>query len=258
MILLKKLINYGVFALFALISFYVTEKTAVLFRNQDPLMTSIKAYKESNDIEPVDATIIDDYIIPGLAGEVTNEVKSLIKMRENNLFNELLIVTEEVMPDISLADNLDKIIIRGNSKKKMISLVLESDKLLKYFVDNNIEVSLLVDNNNIDSINYGELINNDYVNYKEVEKKLNNLNKNNNLCIVNKNIEEYCRKNDKYLVEINKTFDNTNFIEIKNNLESGDIILVSDSTSYEYLDLLINYINSKNLKVVFLSKLIME
>ena len=69
MILLKKLINYGVFALFALISFYVTEKTAVLFRNQDPLMTSIKAYKESNDIEPVDATIIDDYIIPGLAGE---------------------------------------------------------------------------------------------------------------------------------------------------------------------------------------------
>ena len=48
------------------------------------------------------------------------------------------------------------------------------------------------------------------------------------------------------------------YIEVKNNLESGDIILISDNTSYEYINLLIKYINSKNLKIVFLSKLIAE
>ena len=102
------------------------------------------------------------------------------------------------------------------------------------------------------------MINNDYLNYKDVEKKLNNAKRNNNLCIINNNIEDICRKNNKYLVEVNKMLDNTNYIEVKNNLESGDIILVNDNTSYEYINLLIKYINSKNLKIVFLSKLIAE
>ena len=255
---MKKLINYCIFALFTLISFYVTEKTAVLLRNQDPLMENIKTYKESYDISPVNATIVDNYIIPGVSGQEIDEVKSLIKMRENNLFNELLIVTNQVMPEISLVDNLDKIIVKGNSKKKMVSIILESDRLINYFKDNKIEVSVLVDNNNFESVKYGELINNDYLNYKDVEKKLNNAKRNNNLCIINNNIEDICRKNNKYLVQVNKMLDNTNYIEVKNNLESGDIILVSDNTSYEYINLLIKYINSKNLKIVFLSKLIAE
>ena len=241
-----------------LISFYTTEKTAIFIRNKDPLLKDIKAASLSYNVLPIDAVIVDNYIIPGLVGKKIDEIKSLINMRENNTYNELFLVMADVYPNISLKDNMDKIIIQGNEKKKMVSFVLMSNKFINYFKDNNILVSVLVDNNSYSTTLYGELINNDYINFKNVEKYLDNKKINTNICVINKNNEQLCRKNSKYLVSISKVLDNSNYIDIKNNLKSGDIILISDNTSIDYIDLLIHYINSKSLKIEKLSTLIME
>ncbi len=255
---MKKVIRYFLFAIFVLISFYATEKTAIFIRNQDPLLNEIKEASNLYNVSPIDALIIDNYIIPGLVGKKIDEIKSLINMRENNTFNELFLVMDDVYPDISLQENMDKIIIKGNEKKKMVSIVLNSNKFIDYFKSKNISVSVLVNNESYNTISYGELINNDFINYKEIEKYLDSKKINSNICIVNNNNEDICRKNNKYLVSISKVLDNSNYIDIKNNLESGDIILISDNTSIDYIDLLIHYINSKSLKIEKLSTLIME
>lgn len=49
-------------------------------------------------------------------GSVVDELKSLSKMKEQDVFNNLYLVSQPIKPDISLSDNLDKIIIKGNSK----------------------------------------------------------------------------------------------------------------------------------------------
>ena len=49
-------------------------------------------------------------------------------MEDFNAFNENFLKFNDITPEISLEDNKDKIIIKGNSKKRSVSLILEQDK----------------------------------------------------------------------------------------------------------------------------------
>lgn len=257
---MKKYGKYILFSLLVLLSFYTTNKTANLVRNQDPILKEIRNISLEKKEDFVNAVIQDDYIIPGMYGSVVDELKSLSKMKEQDVFNNLYLVSQPIKPDISLSDNLDKIIIKGNSKKQQVSFVIDensSKKIKDYLVKNSIKASLLITKDNFSKDSYFEQINNDFKNYKELDKTLKKNKINTNICILDNNNSnlKFCKSKKKYLVKPGMFLDNTNIIEIKTKLDSGSIIYIKDAT---YLDCLVEYIKSKDLKIVPLSQLISE
>lgn len=260
MIILKKYGKYILFSLLVLLSFYTTNKTANLVRNQDPILKEIRNISLEKKEDFVNAVIEDDYIIPGMYGSVVDELKSLSKMKEQDVFNNLYLVSQPIKPDISLSDNLDKIIIKGNSKKQQVSFVIDensSKKIKDYLVKNSIKASLLITKDNFSKDSYFEQINNDFKNYKELDKTLKKNKINTNICVLDNNNSnlKFCKSKKKYLVKPGMFLDNANIIEIKTKLDSGSIIYIKDAT---YLDCLVEYIKSKDLKIVPLSQLISE
>lgn len=257
---MKKYGKYILFSLLVLLSFYTTNKTANLVRNQDPILKEIRNISLEKKEDFVNAVIEDDYIIPGMYGSVVDELKSLSKMKEQDVFNNLYLVSQPIKPDISLSDNLDKIIIKGNSKKQQVSFVIDensSKKIKDYLVKNSIKASLLITKDNFSKDSYFEQINNDFKNYKELDKTLKKNKINTNICVLDNNNSnlKFCKSKKKYLVKPGMFLDNANIIEIKPKLDSGSIIYIKDAT---YLDCLVEYIKSKDLKIVPLSQLISE
>lgn len=257
---MKKYGKYILFSLLVLLSFYTTNKTANLVRNQDPILKEIRNISLEKKEDFVNAVIEDDYIIPGMYGSIIDELKSLAKMKEQDVFNNLYLVSQPIKPDISLSDNLDKIIIKGNSKKQQVSFVIDensSKKIKDYLVKNSIKASLLIAKDNFSKDSYFEQINNDFKNYKELDKTLKKNKINTNICVLDNNNSnlKFCKSKKKYLVKPGMFLDNANIIEIKTKLDSGSIIYIKDAT---YLDCLVEYIKSKDLKIVPLSQLISE
>ena len=256
---LMKYIKYIFIVIIILVSFYVTEQSALFLRSKDPIMQTIKEYSKDYNTDSVDAIIDDNYITPGLYGKRVNEIKSLMKMKSLKTFNSIFLKTDFIKPNISIEDNKDKIINKGNEKKNSISLVLESDisNIISYLNNEKIDVSILVNNASINNTEF-EQINNDFDNYDKVEKILNKSKTNTNICLLNRNNKNYCIRHKKYLVEPTYILTSSNLVMIKNNITSGSIILVKDNVSIDDLSYLINYIRSKNLKIVKLSELISE
>lgn len=257
---MKKYGKYILFSILILLSFYTTNKTANLVRNQDPILKEIRNISLEKKEDFVNAVIEDDYIIPGMYGSIIDELKSLAKMKEQDVFNNLYLVSQPIKPDISLSDNLDKIIIKGNSKKQQVSFVIDensSKKIKDYLVKNSIKASLLITKDNFSKDSYFEQINNDFKNYKELDKTLKKNKINTNICVLDNNNSnlKFCKSKKKYLVKPGMFLDNANIIEIKTKLDSGSIIYIKDAT---YLDCLVEYIKSKDLKIVPLSQLISE
>ena len=257
---MKKYRKYILFSILVLLSFYTTNKTANLVRNQDPILKEIRNISLEKKEDFVNAVIEDDYIIPGMYGSIIDELKSLAKMKEQDVFNNLYLVSQPIKPDISLSDNLDKIIIKGNSKKQQVSFVIDensSKKIKDYLVKNSIKASLLITKDNFSKDSYFEQINNDFKNYKELDKTLKKNKINTNICVLDNNNSnlKFCKSKKKYLVKPGMFLDNANIIEIKTKLDSGSIIYIKDAT---YLDCLVEYIKSKDLKIVPLSQLISE
>lgn len=257
---MKKYGKYILFSILVLLSFYTTNKTANLVRNQDPILKEIRNISLEKKEDFVNAVIEDNYIIPGMYGSIIDELKSLAKMKEQDVFNNLYLVSQPIKPDISLSDNLDKIIIKGNSKKQQISFVIDensSKKIKDYLVKNSIKASLLITKDNFSKDSYFEQINNDFKNYKELDKTLKKNKINTNICVLDNNNSnlKFCKSKKKYLVKPGMFLDNANIIEIKTKLDSGSIIYIKDAT---YLDCLVEYIKSKDLKIVPLSQLISE
>ena len=242
------------------LSFYFTEKTAILMRSKDPIMQGIMDYAKDNNYEPVNAIINDNYIVPGLIGKRIDEVKSLMHMKAIGVFNKTFLVTSDVYPNVSIENNKDKIINKGNPKKEAVSFIIENDNTnsLTYFITSNIPASLLVDTKSYNKNPYFEQINNDFNNYNELDKKLNKDKINTNICVINRNNKELCTKKKKYLVEPSYILNNTNIVMIKNKVTSGDIILIKNNVIIDDISLLYNYLKSKNINVIKLSKLISE
>ena len=251
---MKKIFSYlGLFS-FMIFSFYFTEKIALLAQNKDPLLAEIRTYS-ANKTSYVNAVIKDETIIPGLNGRELDEIKSLMNMKKAGSFSESFLVYKSILPEISLKDNLDKTIIKGNPNKQAISLVLEYNKdLIKYLTNNNIPFSVLTTLENYSENNKYEMINYENEdNYKALDKLLDKTNSNTNICLK----DSYC-SNYKYLVKEGFSLSKNNLINVKNNLTSGDIIKVRTNTRVEDLAILIQQIHSKNLSIFPLSKLISE
>jgi len=129
-----------------LFSFYYTEKIALLMRQKDPIYETIEDVVSTSNTNYVNAIIDDKTIIPGMNGLAVNVDKSFQKMKSFGAFNKYYLIFDQVKPEISLEDHKDKMITNGNSKKRMVSFILEeNENIAKYLKENNIEVLTIKD-----------------------------------------------------------------------------------------------------------------
>lgn len=216
---------------------------------------------ESNNMyeQPVNSEIIDDiYIIPGLNGRKVNIDSSYFNMHKDNIYDSEKYVFNFIKPEVSLEDNKDKIIIRGNKRNNVISLIFESfNNTSKYMKQNSYEVNVLISDEKYDL--YYELINNsnNKETYNNIDSFLDKHHINKNICILkNDKVPSLCT--NKYLVKPSLTINHSNINTTKNKISSGEIILIKDSTTIEDINLILKEIKYHELSIKYLSSLIKE
>ncbi len=251
--------NMGIVAI-AIFSFYYTEKIANLTLEKNEIYQSITKNASNYEEAYVNAQINDSYIVPGLTGRKVNAKNSYYNMKDLNVFNSYYLIYDTSYPEVTLDNNKDKIINRGNKLKQSISFVLEYDQnIINFFKENNLDASILVTNETFNKKESLEQINNEVEDkFNSLDTLINKYSKNSNICYINSSNESICRKNKKYLVKSSKVLNNSTFIDIKNNIESGDIYYINKNTDTKNIKLIINSILYKDLDIVRLSKLLSE
>lgn len=265
-----------------LLSFIYTEKVVKEARNNDPLMKSVMKYKKENDIKEVEPTIYNDELILGVSGLLVNEKKSYKNMKKDDTFDSKKISYKKSYPKISITNNYNYFITKGNNKNNYVSIIFKVDssnnldELLSLASKNSINLNFFVDGswleknidyafkiNNIDSEIYNLGYNKVYS--KNMIKVTNNLIesitlKKVNLCLnetKNNKYKKICKENK--MVSITPLIKDSLVSSIKNNLEKGQMILYDLNTfDTSKFNLLINTISSRGYKIVGLSKLLDE
>ena len=256
-------------------TFIYTEKIISISIDQDEIMIKLKEIKENYKTEPIDATIIDDTIIPGNTGKYININTSYKQMKKIGYFEESLISYETIYPNTSIYNNYNKYIINGNPSNKEVSLIYiisnnkTIDNILNTIENKDTTISFFIDssflNNNIDIIN--KLKNYEIYNYgtKWIYTK-------DNLLIANNIINNKSNNNSIYCLFLNKNIDSLNncasikmlsiipsitgnYNDIKNNLTNGSIILINNT---QELSNIIDYIKNKGYTITSLSNIIKE
>ena len=275
MVINMKLVKYiGILCLICMTFFY-TEKVIEISINQDDIMIKIKDEEKYNNINPSNAIIKDDTIIPGSTGKSIDTNKSYKAMKKIGYYEPSLLVYNKVYPEISIYNNYNKYIISGNTNKKNISLIYiinnnnTIDNILSTIAVHNVKLNFFIDssylNNNINIIN--KLKDNEIYNYGKmgIYTKDNLIITNNIINNKSNNKSIYCLflnrdetslnncANNKMLSLIPAT--NINYLNIKNNLENGKIILIDNTKE---LNGIIEYIKNKGYSIVPLSELIIE
>lgn len=263
-------------------SFFYTDKVIEVIREEDEIMIKIKSEKENYFTKPIDATIVDNTIIPGLNGREVNVESSYKKMKEQGIYNQNFLVYNELDPKIRLENNQDKYIVLGNPKKQMVSLLfiidndrdldkidnilMQKETIANFFID----YSYLIKN----STKIKEKSNHEIYSYGNKGKYLpdtllfsNNLisriSNNNAIYCLSKNesneILELCNKNNLYTIKPNILATKNPYTTVKANLTSGSIILLNNSSkTLKELPLIIDYIKGKGYQIQGLSNLLSE
>lgn len=256
-------------------TFIYTEKIIDVSTNQDEIMIKLKEIEDTYKTDPINAKINGDTIIPGNVGKYIDINNSYKEMKKIGYFEESLIKYEDIYPDISINNNYNKYIIKGNTYNKNISLIyiINNDKTLNTITNilknKNVPLSFFIDStylyNNIDIINklnnyeiyhYGNngkytkdniIITNNIINNKSNNKSI--------YCLfLEKDITSLDNCKDNKMFSIIPTIQGT-FNDIKNNIENGSIILIKNTKE---LSNIINYIKSKGYTIETLSKTITE
>ena len=267
---MKLLKIIGLFTLF-MITFIYTEKVINISLDQDEIMIKIKECTDYN-IKPINATIQEDTIIPGSIGKNINNELSYKAMKKIGYFEPSLLVYENIYPEISIYNNYNKYIIKGNTNNKSVSLlyILNTnntiDNLKQITKKYNIKINIFIDsnylNNNIEVID--KLKNNEIYNYGNngIYTKDNLIITNNIINNKSNNKSIYCLFKEKNENSLNncaniKMFSiitkDINYFNI--NLENGNIFLINNT---QELNKIIEYIISKGFNIVPLSELIYE
>ena len=261
----------GLFCLFTF-TFFCTEKVINVSIEQDEIMIKIKEYENTN-INPTNAIIKDNTIIPGNIGKYIDTDTSYKKMKQLGYFEPSLLIYKNIYPEISIYNNYNKYIIKGNTKNKSISLIYifnnnTIENILTIKEKYNIKINIFIDsnylNNNIPIID--KIKNNEIYNYGS-----NGIYTKDNLIIANNIINNKSNNKSIYCLfkeENNNSLNNcantkmlsllvntSNFYNIKNNLDNGNIFLIDNT---QELPKTIEYIISKGYNIVPLSELIIE
>lgn len=256
-------------------TFFYTEKIITVTIEQDDIMIKLKEIEKEYKIEPINAIIKDDTIIPGNIGSYIDTETSYKQMKKIGYFENSLISYKSIYPEISIYNNYNKYIINGNPYNKNISLIYilnnnkTIDNILNTINNKNIPITFFIDssflNNNIDIIskiknyeiyNYGNNGNYTKDNLIITNNIINNKSNNNSLyCLflIKNNTSLNNCSNNKMLSIIPSITNNYN--DIKNNIQNGSIILINNT---QELPNVIDYIKSKGYQILPLSKVVKE
>lgn len=263
-------------------SFFVTEKTATVVSDMDEIMIEIKANYKDYRTNSIDAIIEDNTIIPGICAKDVNINKSYKNMKLSGYYSDKLYIYDYTKPKISLSDNIDKYIIKGNSSKRMVSLIFKVDAsddindILNIVNNYNINVTFFIDanwfsNNNEliqELINEGHnigILTTDYTdsNFEWMDmviKKINN--QKNSFCYSieeNEGNLEACKLKHNYTIRPIEISDKTPLVDIKKNLNAGSILSLDiNSQIRKELSTIIIYIKSKGFSIENLENHLLE
>ncbi len=265
-------------------SFIYTEKTVTVVKEFDDIMIQIKKKNETYKKEAIDAVINDNTIIPGISGSEIDIDKSYSKMKRYGKYNDNLLEYRTILPNISINQNMNKYIIKGNKEKNMVSLlfVIESndsvDKILDTLNKKNIEATFFLDgswvekNNEllVEIVNEGYEIGNLGYNYSYTNSSFywldNKLKKVSGKSIgycyhetLNNDALVLCSANKNYSIKPSLVVTSNPTNTIKNNLVAGDLIAikVSDDVISE-LPVILDFICSKGFKITKLENHLKE
>lgn len=279
----KCLSALGMFVLVCF-SFFFTEKTVTVVKDQDSIMVRIKEASSEYVMIREDAVIEGDTIIPGIASKVIDEESSYLRMKRYGSYNPSLLVYKDVMPEISLYKHYNKYVISGNPMKNMVSLIFiveENDDITKvlkildekkvkgtFFLDgywfekNNDMVNTLIHaGHTVGNYSYGkDYTNSSFVWMDTIIKKVGN--QKNSYCY---NVEddrealEICSRNKDYTIRPSIIIKEQPMIEMKKGLDSGSLISmeVEDKVIME-LYLMIDFIHGKGYTLVSLEEHLKE
>ena len=253
---LKIFKKVGIIAI-VLFSFYYTEEIANFVLHSNPLYKEIDNKKESYEILSVAAKIDGDYIIPGLNGVGVNVKDSYYNMKSLEVFNEYYLKYMNTYPEVSIIQNKDKIINKGNPNKNSVSLVLEYDENIIEALKNN-HFSVLVSFDQFDKNANYECINNEVSNFDKLENLINKYKNNTGICVLSNGNERVCRDKKMFLVKPEKILSDSTILSLKDTVESGDIILIKKNTKVSNVLLLLKSIKYKDYKINYLSEHISE
>ena len=255
--MIKKLMKISSILLLSIFSFYYTEKSIEIVRNQDPIMKKIKNTDDKYNISAVNAKIEGNTIIPGKTGKTIDYESSYTKMKQYGNYNEILIELKDVKPTISVEDHYDKFIISGYYEKKSVAT---------FFIDG---VYLETNYNEIQNLKQHQLellsYNNDYdeLHFSSSKSYLETLtNKKLKYCYSEydkKEVITLCEKLKLHTIIPTIQVKSSPFKEIKEQLKNSAIISIpiSEITKQE-LDTTIKYIKSRGYKLETLDELLNE
>lgn len=282
--MLKKYTSYLGVLVLACFSFYYTDKAVDIVKRNDPIMKNILANSDNYYIDPVSALINGDEITVGMNGKKVNVDKSYQNMKKIDEYDEVMLVFDEVIPDISLINSFDKYIVAGNVSKNQVALVfkvddsyyvntvnnilLDKDVLATFFMDGSVvednmdQVLELVSNGyEIENLGYDGSYNLDRFGWT------NNMisaltNEDTKFCYTdykNSNILDLCSNHNMYTIKPTISVNSYPFSTVKNELESGSIISFNlNETTLKELPSIISYIKQKGFELVTLDELISE
>ena len=262
-------------------SFFFTEKTVSVVKEQDSLLINIRKVKDEYKIEAKDAIVKGNTIIPGLNGKVVDENASYNAMKKIGTFTPSMLVYDVVKPNIKATGNYDKYFIGGNKAKKMVALIFlledgdNPTKILETLNAKNVTANFFIDGNwlekNSDKIKaigekhgFGNLsYNGDYSNssFVWINTVLKKYSDGNIYCYgasEDSNTLKLCALKKNYTVMPSITAKEP-YKDIKEKLTSGSIIALNINEKVEnQLPAILNLINSKGYTAVNLTTLLSE
>lgn len=266
--LMKNIFNYFFLISLVFFSFFYTDKVINIINKKDPLMVEITKQKDKYKVEPTEAIITENTVIPGIEGKEIDVNKSYEKMKTEGVFREQSIIYNKVTPTNSISNNKDKYIIKGNNNKQEVSIIVIVDKNNTidkiYNIDN---ITLFIDSKYLTIDNLNKIKSKDIYSYGNKGVYNNELLLSDNTLIKRKNNKvplyclskeknedtlNICNNNDMYVVIPNIVGD---LLNIKKSISKGSIILLEDLNN---INLIIRYINSKGYQIVPLGTLLKE
>ena len=203
-------------------------------------------------------------------------------MKTTGYYNDKLYAYDYIKPNISLSDNIDKYIIKGNASKRMVSLIFKVDNndnindILNIINNYNINVTFFIEtnwfinNNNLiqklieEGHNIGIYMD-DYSNsdFEWIDMVIKKINKQKNSFCYSKedndiNLNE-CKLKNNYTIRPVEINSKTPLLDIKKNLESGSILSLDiNSQVRKELSTIIIYIKSKGFNFENIEKHLLE
>ena len=259
-------------------SFFVTEKTSLVVNNMDDIMIQIKQNKDEYKSKAKNAVIKDNTIIPGINGRIVNVKKSYKNMKINGYYSDKLYVYDYNKPLVSLEDNKNKYVIKGNSNKRMISLIfkvkngIDISNIISILNNYGAKSTFFVDinwfSNNTNTIeqlikdghNVGILLDDyDSDDFLWTDTIIKNINKQKHGFCYNPEKIEVCAQNNDYTIRPKEISEYTPLVDLKKYIDSENLFSfeVNSELKKELINIII-YIKSKGKRLENLENHILE